>query len=418
MQKNSPLKIDPFKIKTLLGFNYSLCLMGFVHAYLANQFLESNVSTGILLVISTMGLLTPVIAKKNYYLALNYLIFLFFITLFCVANITEKSSSVAAWWFPAVPMTGFFLGNIRIGLRWFGLTILGIIFIYMNEIKVFPLTVFDEFQAVDTSLIYFVSLLGLTTVMAFFGFLFESSRKKYLQRTGQLENLLILKKHQASLGVVAGGIAHEINNPLTIALGYAEVALKRAENKEWEEIVPSLEKILQQTKRISNIVSTVKSISNDHREERKHGPFFLLDCIKTVEESVKRTPHHTPFSFSYEEHSLVLNKEIQGAKQSIQQIFTNLVKNSMDANPAGVTIFFSGEIEEDCLSLAISDNGSGVANSISGKIFDPFFTTKDIGSGSGLGLSISKSFADSFAGDLTFDATYLQGARFILKIPL
>ena len=126
-------RIDEFKVKTLVGFTVVVCFMGYLHSWLAFQFLDSNISGYCLLILPSLALLTLIIQRYNYNFAANYMTMMLFISLCIVANSGELLSSAGAWWYPAVPIAGFLLINIKVGLAWFILTIIAITSTFLNN---------------------------------------------------------------------------------------------------------------------------------------------------------------------------------------------------------------------------------------------------------------------------------------------
>jgi PAS domain S-box-containing protein len=208
----------------------------------------------------------------------------------------------------------------------------------------------------------------------------------------------------SALGMMAGGVAHEINNPLGIIHAYASNLLEMA--REGEPTAPAVEaasaRIIETAERIASIVKSLRHISRQGDEDPVQ-PASLQALIEQVLElSRERFRLHTirltcP---AIDPHLKVPCREVQ-----IAQVLLNLLQNAFDA-----VAETSGErwVEvkvgqgKDSVVVAVSDSGPGIPVAIRSRIMEPFFTTKPVGKGTGLGLSLSRSIARGHGGDLTF----------------
>ncbi len=221
----------------------------------------------------------------------------------------------------------------------------------------------------------------------------------------------------ASLGEMAGGIAHEINNPLAIIHGNAGAIKELAETPDPDLGLVRLlsERIENTTMRISKIIRGLRSFARDGEAD----PFDESNVTQIVNEVVdlcrERLAHQSvvltvePFP-----DSLVIEcREIQ-----IVQIIMNLVNNARDAIEELPDKWVRLCVQDagDFVEICVSDSGSGVPEKIREKIFQPFFTTKELGKGTGLGLSISKGIVESHRGALFYDS-FSPNTRFIVRLP-
>ncbi|GEM_PF-4297239 len=231
--------------------------------------------------------------------------------------------------------------------------------------------------------------------------------------------LLVQKGKLESLGLMAGGIAHEINNPLTILKTNSSIILRElteSENDLDKRISKKLEKNLKTIDRIAGIISGLQKISRQSSEDE----LVVVDAksiIKSLEEL------HT---------SLVENKKVtveykisgqdlffKGLEQQITQIIINLIMNSAQAVEGIDGSWISVELlkRDQSLIFKVTDSGSGISQDIQNKLMDPFFTTKEVGKGTGLGLSICKKIANFHNGDLRL-IPEAANTTFELSIPL
>jgi signal transduction histidine kinase len=110
--------------------------------------------------------------------------------------------------------------------------------------------------------------------------------------------------------------------------------------------------------------------------------------------------------------------EIFGNRHNLQQVFLNILLNSIQAMPDGGELIIKSAVEKDCIRIDVSDTGAGIAHENKEKIFDPFFTTKKVGEGTGLGLSVSYGIIKQHHGEINFDSNLGNGTTFTIKLPV
>jgi two-component system sensor kinase FixL len=222
----------------------------------------------------------------------------------------------------------------------------------------------------------------------------------------------------ATMGEMAAGIAHELNQPLAAIANYASAAsrLTAAPDDSIEDIKLSLEQIAAQALRAGEIIRRLRSLVQN-RETRRE-PAEVNDLVAEV------------VSFSQSDarlHDVQIRLEpgddlpvLWIDRIQIQQILLNLVRNAIEAMegvpPQSRLIAVSTECDGDtAVIIKVTDSGPGVPAALVAKIFDPFCTTKE--SGTGLGLAISRTIAEAHQGKLTYQRAPGGGARFILRLP-
>jgi PAS domain S-box-containing protein len=230
------------------------------------------------------------------------------------------------------------------------------------------------------------------------------------------ESLLYSSK-MVALGEMAGGIAHEINNPLTIIKGHSDrirLMLKK-EEKDLKAMESSVEQINKTVERISKIISGLRNFSRDSSEVYFE-PQALIDVIQDslafCQEKLKS--HSIVFDIVGDRSLKVLCSRVQ-----ISQVIVNLINNSYYAIQKLPEKWIHIEMSRIGLQAKVSiiDSGSGISSEIRAKIMDPFFTTKPIGEGTGLGLSISRGILENHSGRLTLDERSAH-TKFDLVLPL
>ena len=217
----------------------------------------------------------------------------------------------------------------------------------------------------------------------------------------------------ASTGLLAAGVAHEINNPLEIAKNYLNLSLKRSTSLEQTQ---ALEAIGEELDQIHHIVGQLVSISSHGYKE--HQNFCCIRLIKTLihllaircrEKSISL--HYTPSKDSL---------EMFGASSELRQIILNLIKNALESLPdrGSVTVISESfdQDDEGWVRIIVADDGPGIPVGSEKSIFHPFYSTKKNGSNMGLGLSITEGIVHKYKGSIRVE-NLAQGCRFIVELP-
>lgn len=226
----------------------------------------------------------------------------------------------------------------------------------------------------------------------------------------------------ATVGTLAAGVAHEINNPLTAILGFAE-GLKRRNAKLKGAIDDELhadfkeytETIIKECLRCRDIVQTLLTFSRP--TVASVGQVDLNQCVTDTLFILK---HH------FKEHrDLSVKTELQdnlpailGDESQLKQVIINLLTNAFDATDAGGRILIKTLAEEDAnVTLIIEDNGCGIPLELQDKLFEPFFTTKPVGKGIGIGLSTCYSIVNNHRGEISVTSAVGKGSAFRVSLP-
>jgi two-component system, NtrC family, sensor kinase len=237
---------------------------------------------------------------------------------------------------------------------------------------------------------------------------------KVHQELEAAQSQLVHTEKIASLGRMAAGVAHEINNPLAGILIYAELLQRDlaadAIHKE------NIDVIINQTMRCQQIVHRLLDFSRQTLGDRK-----LFDINDVLHRCVELIQHQAFFhNIKVIENLDPFLPPIIGDPGQLQQVFTNLLLNAADAmNGQGqITIASHPTPAEDGVILTFTDTGSGIAPDIRDKIFEPFFTTKPPGKGTGLGLSIVYGVMQRHGGTISADSPPEGGTTFTIRLPL
>lgn len=224
-----------------------------------------------------------------------------------------------------------------------------------------------------------------------------------LKERKEAELKMIFTSKMASLGEMAGGIAHEINNPLAIISGKAEQVIKYLQSPEIdrEKTIQALEKIEDTSFRISKIIKGLRSFSRAGEMDPSKETLVLELIEETLDLCRERIRSENIELVLDVEKELKLNCRIT----QIQQVIINLLNNSLDAikHLEERWIRISAGRQGKQIFITITDSGKGIPKELADKIMNPFFTTKEVGKGTGLGLSISKRIMEAHNGRLIYN---------------
>jgi two-component system, NtrC family, sensor kinase len=227
----------------------------------------------------------------------------------------------------------------------------------------------------------------------------------------ELERRLVQADKLSSIGLLAAGVAHEVNTPLAVISTYAQMLAKQISGD--EQKAPLLEKIARQTFRASEIVNSLLNFSRTSPTE-----FVSVDLNKTLTETLALVEHQ--LVKARVTATLELDEKlprIKGNSGKLQQVFLNLILNARDAMESGGALVLKTSAHEGRALVTVTDSGSGIARENLEKIFDPFFTTKGAKKGTGLGLSVSYGIVREHGGNIEVQSEPGAGTRFELSFP-
>ena len=228
----------------------------------------------------------------------------------------------------------------------------------------------------------------------------------------RLQEQLIQSEKLAGIGVLASGVAHEINNPLSGIIGMAEIAL---EEEDPSKKISYLTDILDCGQRINEIVKGLRSYSRAAKKEE----FGQVDLNGVLEESLKMVQLATKKAPVEVIKEFQTSEKIQANIGEIQQVFTNLITNAFQAmDGKGGKLLLATRALEDFVEVKISDNGMGIPQKYINQIFDAFFTTKNPGEGTGLGLNIVYRIVNKYEGTIDVESREQMGTTFTIKFPI
>ncbi len=230
----------------------------------------------------------------------------------------------------------------------------------------------------------------------------------------KMEEQLIITDRLASIGELASGIAHELNNPLTSVIGFSDLLMKKDIPA---EIKDDLELIHREANRTAQVVKNLLIFARKHPAE-KH-PVDINKAIQAVlelrayEQKVQNINVRTQFAPSL--------PEMVADGFQLQQVFLNIVINAehfMSEAHGGGTLTITTEHVDNIVRASFIDDGPGIAPDSMGHIFDPFYTTKVVGKGTGLGLSVCHGIITEHGGKIYAQSKFGNGATIVVELPL
>jgi signal transduction histidine kinase len=224
---------------------------------------------------------------------------------------------------------------------------------------------------------------------------------------------LLQSEKMAAVGTLSAGLAHEVKNPLSAVLGYAQLSKRKLEQP--EVIKQHLDTIENETRRCNEIISNLMQFS---RQEK--GEFTDVTVNGVVEKSVGIVDHQLGLNNVHVNMELAPDiPEIIGNPNQLQQVLMNLAINAQQAMaPDGGTVDIVTYCDDEKVYISVSDTGPGISEEVAKKIFEPFYTTKAAGEGTGLGLSVTYGIIQDHKGDIRVERADSGGARFVIELPL
>jgi two-component system NtrC family sensor kinase len=240
------------------------------------------------------------------------------------------------------------------------------------------------------------------------------------EHEAELSGQLVQAAKLASVGELAAGIAHEINNPLAVIaeeVGVLKDSLdpELEEDEEPVDLQEHLDAIHEAVFRCRDItrklLTFVRKTEVNIQSQDLHE--ILDEVLDTMMGNELAISNVTP-----EKRYDPRIPEIQTDRNQLIQVFVNLVKNAIDAMPGGGRLTVTTELRDDRVAVAVRDLGKGMTPGHMERVFLPFFTTKDPGKGTGLGLSVSYTIIQNFGGDFYVESTLGEGSTFTVELPL
>ena len=246
-----------------------------------------------------------------------------------------------------------------------------------------------------------------------------SLKERDRRRSVKVENRLLQSEKQASVGRLAAGVAHEINNPLTGVLTFTRLLLKSEDMTEKSR--SHLQKIAESTVRIRKIVKGLLDFSRQTELDRESTDInkLLNSTISLMENQALVKGVSIEFNSGENLPDVILDRS------QIQGVFLNIIINALDSIESGGTIVVStgismsaSDTDQKGLEISISDTGCGISPEDLDRLFEPFFTTKEVGKGTGLGLAVSFGIVQRHGGSIRVQSEVGRGSTFTIWIPI
>ena len=226
-----------------------------------------------------------------------------------------------------------------------------------------------------------------------------------------LEDQLMQAEKLSSIGLLAAGVAHEVNTPLAVITSNAQMLMRQMDAD--DPRTRTLEKIIAQAFRASEIANNLLKFSRIGT-----GDYSDLDVNRVISESLSLVePMLKAARVTVNSQLKDSLPAVSGNSGKLQQVFMNLIMNARDAMPRGGELTIASEAEDSIVHVEVSDNGVGIPADHINKIFDPFFTTKGTSKGTGLGLAVTYGIIREHSGSIQVDSAVGRGTTFRLEFP-
>lgn len=239
--------------------------------------------------------------------------------------------------------------------------------------------------------------------------------ERSLQELQQAQAKLVQSEKLAAIGQLVSGVAHELNNPLTSIIGYAQI-LQSTDLPATAKA--DLNRIVEQAQRSARIVQNLLTFGRQHKPERRP-----VDVNQLIEDTLDLISYQLKVDQVIVERHLAENIPLTMADpHQLQQVWLNLIQNAQqamrDSHGSGVLRIQTLINHKGKIRVEFSDNGPGIAPDAMEKIFDPFFTTKPVGKGTGLGLSICYGIVQEHQGQIWAENNVQGGVTFVVELPV
>jgi len=241
-----------------------------------------------------------------------------------------------------------------------------------------------------------------------------TDRKRMEQEHTEIQQKAYVSSRLASVGEMAAGIAHEINNPLTAVIGFSQILMQKDAP---EDIMKNLEIINNGAQRVANIIRRLLMFARKQKPERGY-----VDVNKLLMETISLR------TYEFETNNIHLSikldpdlPEIVADSRQLQQVFLNIIMNAeteMRLAHAKGELLVSTETKNGRVIIRFTDDGPGIVPEDIDRIFDPFFTTREVGQGTGLGLSLCHGIITEHDGRIYAESTLGHGATFTVELPV
>lgn len=234
------------------------------------------------------------------------------------------------------------------------------------------------------------------------------------------EMQLMQAEKMSSIGMLAAGVAHEINNPLTSVAGYAEALLRRfrsepelTEDPRLTDFKKYLEVIIRESYRCKGIIDSLLTFSR-----KSDGSVGVVSINRIIQEVLELVRHKSRFEkieiLEFLQQDLA---PIRGDAAGLRQVFMNLTMNALQSIEGAGLVEISTFEQDGMITASICDTGCGISPVLLDQIWDPFFTTKEVGKGLGLGLAVTYNIIKKHGGEIQVESKEGKGSKFTVRLP-
>jgi two-component system, NtrC family, sensor kinase len=247
----------------------------------------------------------------------------------------------------------------------------------------------------------------------------EEAHRRETEFREKMEKKMVATERLASLGTLAAGVAHEINNPLSIIKQSVKWLSLRIENNQ-NSTGPTREEIEKTLKHIDTAVERARRITHQllGSARKAENRSAEIDLDKLTDDAVHLVARAASDAGIGIERKLDPRlRTVWSNPDGVRQVLTNLLLNAVHATEKGGTVTISTEQDGGDFILCVTDTGVGIPEENLERIFEPFFTTKPAGEGTGLGLYVTRSILDSLGGTITVESRVGRGTRVCVRLP-
>ncbi len=409
------------KAKYIIPFNYCWMAIGAYFSLTYYLRYEAKILAMCCLFATVSGMLLPLFMRaiKSYTIVANYIILVLFLTVLALSLYTGGIKASSIWWIGLIPVIAALLLNGFYSVIWFVISIIEVVLLfYMKNNDLLPTNVIppggmDQFLI--TSTVFGIFLITILCILT------DTLRERISNEKEELQNKSFRLTQLASLGSLASGVSHEINNPLAVIKG-SQLKIKRMIESEEvidkKNLINYMNKIERNVKRIQEITTSLRGISKDGN--KKIVAINMQELLTSVAAMGRERIGIKPITLNLEFKATELY--FNGIYSEVFQAFYNIVENSIDElvdlnNGAG-KIEISLDFSDDNMVICFKDNGRGIPEKFRDNIFDPFFTTKRFGHATGLGLTYSFNVISYNGGTLELVAQKEKGTTFKATLPV
>lgn len=277
------------------------------------------------------------------------------------------------------------------------------------------LTDLHDIQPLGFWLLLFAYVVTLSLSIYFIASVLDRLRNNERQLV-LLGRHLAMSEKLASVGTLAAGVSHEINNPIGVIANKVQILRYRVQDGDAKEkLLAELDVIEKHARRVSQITAGLLTFSREQPFELR--PLDLAVLLREAADLV-RVPFRAAQVELFCDAVSWPGVDVRGSANHLLQVLINILLNAKDASSPGSSVHMDNQLQGDEVVIQITDRGCGIPPEHLAKVFDPFFTTKDVDKGTGLGLAISHGIVERHRGRIEIDSEVGRGTTFRVVLPI